>query len=200
MFSGIIRILGKITHLEKSTDGVAVQICSTLFRSTNFNIGDSICTNGVCLTISELNEDGAKFFIVNESLRRSNLSELEIGDYVHLEPSLRVGDTIDGHFVYGHVDATAEIVEIARDGEAYRFNFKVPTEILEFLAPKGSVSLNGVSLTVGEVGKKNFSVYIVPHTFKETQFSSYKLGDQVNLEIDPLARYLVNYLRRKESK
>jgi len=199
MFSGIIRSLGKVEQIQKSEEGIFLQVSSKLFQDQSVKVGDSICTNGVCLTISELTESYADFFIVNESLRRSNLSSLGTGDSLHLEPSLRVGDTIDGHFVYGHVDATAEIKEITRDGEAYRFNFLVPKEVLLFLAPKGSVALNGVSLTIGELGDNQFSVYIVPHTCNKTLFSKYKVGDQINLEIDPLARYLVNYLTQKDS-
>ncbi len=197
MFSGIVRHLGTIKQIKKSELGIEIAIQSSLFSDTGIKIGDSICTNGVCLTISEYSDNTAKFFIVNESLRRSTLASLEVGSRVHLESSLRVGDTIDGHFVYGHVDGTSKLHKVTRDGESYRFLFTVPEELLEFLAPKGSVSINGVSLTIGEVEGSEFSVYIVPHTFNETLFSTYRDGDLVNIEIDPIARYAVNYLNRK---
>ena len=200
MFSGIIRTLGTVEEIQKSEEGISLTISSKLFQDPEVRIGDSICTNGVCLTIAELTGHGAKFFIVNESLRRSNLSVLDIGSSVHLEPSLRVGDKIDGHFVYGHVDARAEIMQITKDGEAYRFSLSVSPETLLFLAPKGSVALNGVSLTIGELEKDSFSVYIVPHTYKETLFSKYQQSDKLNLEIDPLARYVVNYFSHKDKE
>lgn len=208
MFSGIIRFKGELVVREVSKDnksfGVTVDISSELFNplksKDNVNIGDSIAVDGVCLTVTSFSENTASFFLSNETIEKSKFSNLiNLGKrklIVHLEPSLRVGDTIDGHFVYGHVDTTCELREVERFGESWKFIFKVGSSFYPYLAPKGSVSLNGVSLTIGECElineKVHFSVYIIPHTFNETEFRNYKAGDILNLEIDPLSRYLVH--------
>lgn len=199
MFSGLIRHFGSIKELAKSSEGLGVSIESDLFEGLGVKVGDSICVNGVCLTVVSITGRVSTFFAVNESLRKSNLGDLSAGERVHLEPSLRVGDTIDGHFVYGHVDGVLTLLEVLRDGESYRFTFEVDESLLPYIAPKGSVSLDGVSLTVAETHSDSFSVYIIPHTFSVTRFSSYEVGDKINIEVDTFARYAVHYMKSRES-
>ncbi len=170
-----------------------------LFEGSGVKVGDSICVNGVCLTVASITCRVSTFFAVNESLRKSNLGELTENERVHLEPSLRVGDTIDGHFVYGHVDGVLTLLEVLRDGESFRFTFEAGESLLPYIAPKGSVSLDGVSLTVAETYSDSFSVYIIPHTFSVTRFSSYEVGDKINIEVDTFARYVVHYMKSRES-
>lgn len=199
MFSGLIRHFGAIKELAKSSEGLGISIESDLFEGSGVKVGDSICVNGVCLTVASITCRVSTFFAVNESLRKSNLGELTENERVHLEPSLRVGDTIDGHFVYGHVDGVLTLLEVLRDGESFRFTFEAGESLLPYIAPKGSVSLDGVSLTIAETYSDSFSVYIIPHTFSVTRFSSYEVGDKINIEVDTFARYAVHYMKSRES-
>ncbi len=220
MFSGIIRHTGTLQVLERQREdggeGSLVEISSSLFTN-KVTIGDSIAVQGVCLTVCEVelsenemgenelseNEMGrARFFLSAETLRRSAFSSLLQEDFkslqVHLEPSLRMGDSLDGHLVYGHVDTICRIFAIEAEGKSWKFTFSTGHEYYPYLASKGSVSLNGVSLTIGESYLRDletvFTVYIIPHTFETTCFCTYEAGTVLNLEIDPVARYVVHAL------
>jgi riboflavin synthase len=209
VFSGIIRHRGVVTVLNKSllkgSEGCAVKITSDLFN-TSINTGDSISVQGVCLTVSSIQNGEAEFHLSGETLRRTSFFSMLLSDTtsvpkVHLEPSLKLGDTIDGHFVYGHVDGIAHVISKVSEGETWKFEFGTEVSLFPYLAPKGSVSLDGVSLTIGESltreGKSVFSAYIIPHTFIETCFSEYEAGSVLNLEIDPMARYAVHAVTSK---
>ncbi len=196
MFTGIISHQGTFNTLSRTAEGADIIIKSALFlENKNLKLGDSVAINGTCLTIVSIEQDTAKFNIASETLRKTTLGMLENNTTVNLETSLRIGDTIDGHFVYGHIDETGEVIKIEQESETWVFTFKHSAEISKFITKKGSISIDGTSLTVGECLndkeklEHSFSVYIIPHTYENTIFKNYKLGTKVNLESDILARY-----------
>lgn len=194
MFTGIISHQGEFNTLSRTIEGADIIIKSALFlENKNLKIGDSIAINGTCLTIVSLKQDTASFNVASETLRKTTLGTLENNTTVNLETSLRIGDTIDGHFVYGHIDETGEVIKIDQESETWVFTFKHSAEISKFITKKGSISIDGTSLTVGECITNNpeysFSVYIIPHTYENTLFKNYEVGTKVNLESDILARY-----------
>ena len=193
MFTGIVTDVGTVASV---TGGGDIRfVLNTGYDVSNVEIGASIACSGVCLTVVDKgkSEDGGDWFAVDasaETLSCSNLGQWSEGTPVNLEKSLRVGDELGGHIVGGHVDGVAEIVNIRPEGDSLRFEFLVPGGLKKFIAPKGSVALNGVSLTVNEVDDARFGVNVIPHTQKMTSFGSASAGDRVNLEIDVLARYV----------
>ena len=182
MFSGIISELAIVDKRETSS----LWIKAESFLNEPPVIGESVAINGVCLSVVEIKERVGKFEISQETYKRTSLGGVLFGSKVNLERSLKLGDRLDGHLVLGHVDATAKVISI--NGE--QFKFSLPAEIKYLVACKGSVTIDGVSLTVGEVTDKDFAVYIIPHTKKVTLFSVYKENSLVNLEADCIARYV----------
>ena len=157
-------------------------------------LGDSIAVNGVCLTVAAQRDAAVEFDVVPETLARSNLASLAAGAAVNLEPSLRVGDTIDGHLVYGHVDATTVIHRIDAEGQGARMWCSTPVPIAAMVCPKGYVALEGVSLTVAAVDEGRFAVALIPETLKRTSLGRKLPGDVLNIEADPVARYVAAVL------
>jgi riboflavin synthase len=153
-------------------------------------IGDSVCVQGVCLTVTRL--QGSVFFadVSRETLSKTTLGKLSMGSSVNLEPSLRAGDPLGGHMVSGHVDAVGSLRRIDQDARSWRLEFELPAPLTRFVAAKGSISLNGVSLTVNHVDGLRFDVNIIPHTHTVTTLGELRMGDEVNVEIDVVARYL----------
>jgi len=194
MFTGIITDLG---HVRRVRRGELLDLTiATAFDISAIPLGASIACSGACLTVVAV-EPGA--FAVQASLETlacTTLGEWEEGAPVNLEKSLRLGDELGGHLVLGHVDGMAQIVERRREAESVRFVFDAPEELANFIAPKGSVALDGVSLTVNEVAQNRFGVNIIPHTFACTNFGSLRVGQRVNLEIDLIARYVARLLRQ----
>lgn len=188
MFTGIVTDQGKIRHLEQAGD-LKVQI-ATAYDVSSIDIGASIACDGVCLTVVELGDDWFSVQVSGETLSKSNLDLWEPGRSVNLERSLQVGDELGGHIVSGHVDGQATIVDITDEGDSTRVLFEAPGELARFIAPKGSVALNGTSLTVNEVDGARFGVNFIPHTKEVTSWGRMAVGDRVNLEIDTLARYV----------
>jgi riboflavin synthase len=188
MFTGIITDIGTVREIRPGGD-------PTFVIETNLDLGDlalgaSIACSGVCLTAID---HGVNWFAVQasaETLSRSNLKEWRVGSRINLERALKAGDELGGHIVSGHVDALAEIVERRKEGDSERFAFRVPDEFARAVASKGSVALNGVSLTVNEVQGNRFGVNLIPHTLAHTTFGTAKVGDSVNFEVDMLARYV----------
>jgi riboflavin synthase len=188
LFTGIITDIGTVREIRPGGDTIFV-------IETNLDLGDlalgaSIACSGVCLTAIE---HGVNWFAVQvsaETLSRSTLKDWRVGSRINLERALRAGDELGGHIVSGHVDAVAEIVERRRDGDSERFAFRVPDAFARAVASKGSVALDGVSLTVNEVQGNRFGVNIIPHTLAHTTFGAAKIGDRINFEIDMLARYV----------
>ncbi len=188
MFTGIITDVGRVRSAERSGDTHLV--ISTAYATASIDTGASIACSGPCLTVVD---KGADWFAVDasaETVSHTTLGTWREGSLVNLERSLRVGDELGGHIVTGHVDATALVVDRRPDGGSIRFVFEAPQRFERFFAPKGSIALDGVSLTINDVQGARFGVNIIPHTQRETTFSALQSGDQVNLEIDVIARYV----------
>jgi len=193
MFTGIITDIGTVLASEKRGD-LRVRI-ATSYDIEGIDIGASIACDGVCLTVVAKGAAPQGWFDVDisaETVSATNVGQSgwPVGAKINLERALRVGDELGGHIVSGHVDGQAEVVGITPEGDSTRFSFRVPAALAKFIAPKGSVALNGTSLTVNEVDGATFGVNIIPHTQKVTTWGQVKMGDQVNVEIDTLARYV----------
>ena len=191
MFTGIVTDVGRVRHIEKRGDTHVV--ISTALDLTNVPMGASIACSGACLTVVDKGTGKDNWFAVTasgETLSKTTLGGWKVGDPVNLERPMRVGDEFGGHIVSGHIDGVAEVKLAVPEGESTRMMFDAPAALAKFIAPKGSVALDGVSLTVNEVDGVRFGVNIIPHTFKVTTFGRTKPGSKVNLEIDLLARYV----------
>ncbi len=192
MFTGIITDIGTVRSIEPSGD-TRVRIV-TGYDTTHVDIGASICCGGVCLTVVDKGADWFAVDVSAETLSKSAFSSLNVGTRLNLERALKVGDELGGHIVSGHVDCTGEIVSIASEGASRRFVIRAPKAIAGFIAPKGSICVNGTSLTVNAVTDHetscDFGINIIPHTLEWTTFDTAVAGDIVNLEIDTLARYV----------
>ncbi|MDG4647438.1 riboflavin synthase [Roseibacterium sp. SDUM158017] len=188
MFTGIITDVGKIRSLDHRGD-LHARI-ATGYDTSGIEIGASIACDGVCLTVTATGGDWFDVDISAETLSKSTLGDWAEGDDVNLERALKVGDELGGHIVSGHVDGVAEVVATRDEGASTRFTFRAPSALARYIAPKGSVALDGTSLTVNEVDGAEFGVNIIPHTKEMTTWGRVKAGDRVNLEIDTLARYV----------
>lgn len=191
MFTGIVTDLGEIVALEQQGD-LRARI-GTGYDISGVDIGASIACDGVCLTVVDLGTDPRGWFDVQvsaESLSKTNLDTWEPGRAVNLERALKVGDELGGHIVSGHVDGLATVTDIRDEGDSTRVTFDIAPELARFIAPKGSVALNGTSLTVNEVEGTTFGINFIPHTKQVTTWGRTKVGDRINVEIDTLARYV----------
>ncbi|GGE38644.1 riboflavin synthase [Actibacterium pelagium] len=192
MFTGIITDVGAVRSLEQRGDLTAR--IGTAYDPSGIDLGASIACNGCCLTVTDLGtDDQGHWFQVDisaESVSKTNIGDWGVGTPLNLERALKVGDELGGHIVSGHVDGVAEIVAMTDEGDSTRFTFRAPEALARFIAPKGSVALNGTSLTVNEVDGCDFGVNIIPHTKAETTWGRAQVGDRINLEIDTLARYV----------
>jgi riboflavin synthase len=197
MFTGIIMATGRIvSSADRGGDielGIEVPAGLDLKRTA---VGDSVCVQGVCLTVTRL--DGTRFCadVSRETLAKTTLGSLKNGSRVNLEPSLKAGDPLGGHLVSGHVDAVGELVSIAEEARSRRLQFELPEGLMRFVAPKGSICIDGVSLTVNEVEGSRFGVNIIPHTWEVTTLGELAAGSRVNVEIDVIARYLDRLMQR----
>ena len=189
MFAGIVEEMAEVSEFIKGTNPL-LTVHSSLDMSAT-KIGDSVAINGVCLTVVQQRGAKLSFELSQETLRRTNLNNLKISDKVNLERSLKMGDRIHGHFVFGHIDDTVTLQSLSAEESGLKLNFTMPANLRRFIVEKGSLALNGVSLTVGEVSQDLFSVYIIPHTAAQTVLGKIATGEQVNLEIDMLARYVL---------
>ena len=194
MFTGIVIDVGIIKSLKKSKKEIEMTIYTE--NITSLKEGMSISCAGICLTVVSFKnyEKGYLFnvFASNETLSKTTLSNYEEGNRINLEKSLALGDKMDGHIVQGHVDGVAEITKIEQDGESTRFTFKIEPNLVKFIAPKGSVALDGTSLTVNNVDKDKFDVNLIPYTLAHTTWKHNSKGDRVNIEVDILSRYVLN--------
>ena len=192
MFTGIITHLGKIEALKQSSKKdllLKISVAGKINRK--LTIGCSIACNGICLTLIEQKKSLLSFQASKETCDKTTLANWKIGEEINLEFALRAGDEFGGHMVLGHVDGTAKILAIQSIKDSKKFTFAVKKELMKFIAEKGSVTLNGVSLTVNEVEKNSFSINLIPHTIANTAFKHEASGDLVNLEIDVIARYVL---------
>ena len=191
MFTGIITDVGVVIETEQRGD-LRARI-QTAYDTTGIDIGASIACDGVCLTAVALGPDWFDVDISAETLSKTNISDTDgwpVGKRLNLERALKVGDELGGHIVSGHVDGVAELVDMRDEGDSTRLEIKAPDALARFIAPKGSVALNGTSLTVNDVEKQTFGINLVPHTKTVTTWGDMKIGDSINLEIDALARYV----------
>ena len=192
MFTGIITDVGRVASVSGSGD-TRFEI-ETVYEPDSINLGASIACSGVCLTVIEKGtRDDTHWFAVEaskETLDVTTAGDWQVGHNLNLERALKLGDELGGHIVSGHVDALAEIVNIRPEGDSQRFTFRAPKDIMRFVAPKGSITLDGTSLTVNEVESDTFGVNLISHTQSVTSWGAAQVGDRVNLEIDVLARYV----------
>ncbi|MBU2569771.1 MAG: riboflavin synthase [Gammaproteobacteria bacterium] len=190
MFTGIILAIGSIAAIEPKAGDCRLKISTGKLPLADAQLGDSIAVNGVCLTAVELGRDYFYADVSNETLARTTLKTARVGTRVNLELALTPSTRMGGHIVSGHVDGIGTVLDKHSDGRSYRFRFKAPDNLAKYIAEKGSICINGISLTVNEVDGAVFGVNIVPHTLQETTLGDTEAGDKVNLEVDLLARYL----------
>jgi len=188
MFTGIITDLGRVGAIARSGD-MRARI-ETGYDTAGIDIGASIASDGVCLTVVDLGPGWYDVDISAETLSKTNLGDWTVGHRINLERALKVGDELGGHIVSGHVDGVAEVVSVKNEGDSTRVSLRAPADLARFIAPKGSVALNGTSLTVNEVEGQTFGVNLISHTKAVTNWGTVRVGDRVNLEIDTLARYV----------
>ena len=197
MFSGIVEALGRVAELIPEPPGCRLVIEEPVIRATT-KVADSISVNGCCLTVVETNETTMTFQAGPETLARTNLGELTVWSPVNLERALAVGDRLGGHFVSGHIDGQGELVDIVDYGEWADYWFAVPAELASQMASKGSVAVDGVSLTLVACEQNRFSVALIPFTLQVTTLGSRKIGDKVNIETDILSKYVQRLLEAKD--
>ena len=188
MFTGIVTDIGTVAALDRRGDLRARIACG--YDTDSIDMGASIASDGVCLTVVGLGDDWYEVDVSAETLEKTNLGAWEVGRRVNLERSLRVGDELGGHIVSGHVDGVAEVLRVEDEGDSTRVTLRAPAALARFIAPKGSVALNGTSLTVNDVDGRDFGINFIPHTKQVTTWGDVAEGDAVNLEIDTLARYV----------
>lgn len=194
MFTGIIEELGFVARMDLTSSGARLVIhASQVPQDTQ--VGDSVSVNGVCLTVVEHKLNSLSFDVVPETLQRTTLSRLKPGDLVNLERALQPLSRLGGHFVQGHIDGVGTIFSQKAEGKGYRFTISPPKELLPYIAEKGSIAVEGVSLTVARVDNATFDVVIIPHTWKMTTFHRLRPGDHVNIETDILAKYVARLLQ-----
>jgi len=197
MFTGIVEGMGRLDRITRK-EGISTFEIDLGPMRKGLKTGDSVCCEGVCLTAVRFRGNRMSVEAMKETLDCTNLGEKEVGDRINLERSLKLNSSLGGHFVFGHVDGRATLVSVKSEGDSKRYRFKVPAKLMRFITRKGSVSLNGVSLTVAAAGKGYFEVCLIPHTLKVTSLGRMKKGDTANVEIDMLARYSYKLLTGKE--
>jgi len=199
MFTGIILAKGRVTSLTERHGDLELGVDAAGLDVARIAIGDSVCVQGVCLTVTR-KQDGCFFADVSrETMAKTTLGRLKAGSSVNLEPSLRAGDPLGGHLVSGHVDAVGNLKRVDQDARSWRLEFELPSSLMRFVAAKGSICLNGVSLTVNKVEGARFDVNIIPHTHAVTTLGELRAGDEINVEIDVVARYLDKLMTKTET-
>ncbi|MCX7879612.1 MAG: riboflavin synthase [Ignavibacteria bacterium] len=197
MFTGIIEEVGKVRRIERFGMASKLSInCQTILNG--LEKGFSVAINGVCLTVVNLGRDFFEVDVVEETLRRSNLSKLNVGNLVNLERALKVGDRFNGHIVQGHIDTTGKIVKIVPETVGKLFYFEFPEEFTKLVVDKGSIAVDGISFTIINVKSNVFSVSVIPYTFEKTNFKERNVGDIVNLEFDIIGKYILHSLTKEE--
>ena len=193
MFSGIVETTATVTDVQRIADGARLTLRSPI-PSADVALGESICTNGTCLTITTIQDDRLGFDVSAESLRRTNLGDLRPGDSVNLERSLRLKDRLSGHLVFGHVDGVGRVESIQPEGDSFLYTFSIPRESSRYLVEKGSVAVDGISLTVFSCKAAAFSCAIIPHTHEVTTLHRRRVGDRVNIETDMQGKYVEKFV------
>ena len=194
MFTGIVQAVGRVVALAPKGGDVELVVDTAALGLQDANIGDSIAVAGACLTATRFAGTCFAADVSNETLSLTTLGALEVGSRVNLEPALKAGDALGGHLVSGHVDGLGEVLEVREDARSVRMRFACPPSLAKYFARKGSVAIDGVSLTINEVGPTEFSVNLIPHTQAVTTLGEFKPGRRVNLEVDQVARYVERLL------
>ena len=199
MFTGIIQAVGRIAQIEAGKEDIRLRIETGKLPLSEVKLGDSIATSGVCLTVTELPGDGFWADVSPETLSLTSLGTKDVGDSVNLETSLTLQTALGGHLVSGHVDGVGQIERIVEDARFWRVTIAAPENLARYIAMKGSICVDGTSLTVNQVEGANFELTIIPQTWEETVFSEYQTGNPVNLEVDVIARYLERLMQYDQS-
>jgi len=193
MFTGIIEGIGTVEKITKSTKNrSAFQMIVDLGKhAKGLKVGQSVALNGVCLSATKISKNKCNFEMIDETIKKTDLGNLETGSKVNIERSLKVGDRMEGHFVLGHVDGVGKIIKIEKKPKEVKVWFEIPKKLSKFVVKKGSIAIDGISLTVVDVTKNKASVCLIPHTMKVTNFQSKKIGDKINIETDILGKYIL---------
>ena len=198
IFTGIIEEIGRLADIKKEKDLYTLKIsCKKVLEGTKK--GDSIATNGVCLTVTELGDEYYKAEVMVETINSTNFKTLSLGELLNLERALSPSKRLDGHIVQGHVDGVGEIVNILKRGHEIVYRIKFESDNFKYIAEKGSIALDGISLTVSKVGENYFEVSIIPTTIADTNLASKNLGEKINIETDIIGRYVYNFVNTKEA-
>jgi len=188
MFTGIIETLGIVQEIKKEQDNIHITIDSTI--TNELKIDQSVAHNGICLTVVAIEANRYTVTAIGETIKKTNISNWKVGDHVNLERAMKLGDRLDGHIVQGHVDQTGTCVIAKETSGSWFYTFEYDSELQNITIEKGSITVNGVSLTVVDSGKNNFSVAIIPYTYEHTNFNSFVVGTKVNLEFDVIGKYV----------
>lgn len=200
MFTGIIETIGEIARTERRGGDVRIVMSAPALQKHVIALGDSVACDGVCLTVVEINGAELAFDVSVESINTSLIGDWSTGTRINLELALQPQSRLGGHMVSGHVDGVATVIAMHEDARSWRMVFEAPAELSKYIAKKGSITINGVSLTVNEVQKSQFEVNVIPHTFKVTTLGQAKVGSQVHIEVDLIARYLERLLQGDRSE
>jgi riboflavin synthase len=193
VFTGLVQDLGRVRSVERSGDGLVITVATAL--AGEIGPGDSVAVNGVCLTATDVGGQGFAAEVMNETLSRSSLRDATEGRTVNLELAMRASDRLGGHVVQGHVDGTGVIASVSDDGFARRVTIDAPAELLRYVVEKGSIAVDGISLTVAELDDRSFTVSLIPETLHRTNLGAAEAGNTVNLEVDVLAKYVERLMR-----
>lgn len=192
MFTGIVQ--PATVHAFEPLENGAARLTLELAFTDDLELGESVAVNGCCLTVARTASTTADFDLLQETLRVTNLGDLKAGTVVNVERALRLGDRLSGHFVQGHVDTTAEVIALEADGQDHRYEISVPEKFRRYLIRKGSITIDGMSLTAADVGDSSMTIWITPHTFEVTNLRERQPGQRVNLEFDMLAKYVEGFV------
>ena len=198
MFTGIVETLGEVVSIEPVGGDVRITVSAKDYSERDISLGDSIAVNGCCLTVVERQSDQLMFDVSRESMSLTVIGQWQRGTAVNLEMSLLPTTRMGGHMVSGHVDGLAVVTELEQDGRSWRMVFEAPANLRKYIAKKGSITIDGISLTINDVSEKTFDINFIPHTFKVTTLGKLKKGGQVHIEVDLIARYLEQLLRGQD--
>lgn len=194
MFTGIIESVGEIKSIVQNQKNIDMEISSSI--SGKLRVDESVSHNGVCLTVTEFNSQSHKVTLVDETLKKSNFSKVKLGSHLNLERSMKANGRLDGHIVQGHVDDTGKCIRIVDQSNSWLYTFKISKDFSNYIIEKGSISVNGVSLTCFDIKEGQFTVAIIPHTYEFTNFNLINIGDLVNIEFDILGKYINKILKK----
>lgn len=197
MFNGIIKNTGKVNKIYKKNNDCIIEILSKM-KFSEEGIGSSISCSGACLTVDKYTENLVKFYVSKETLNKTNFKFLKKGDVINLEKSIKYGDRISGHFVQGHIDTTSSVKKIVFVGKSWLINFYLTKKYKKFLMQKGSITINGVSLTITKILKNGFQIMVIPKTLKSTNLIYLREKDFVNIEFDVLGKYIKSFMKTKK--